>query len=140
MMKNTLKFSTRSILPMLALTGLMSGVVGLSFSNTATADTVAPSHSSTILAQHRRSSRIPRKILKRVLRNASRRLSVPHRRLRYKVTPKTFGNRCIFEFGQICTREYKPIKGWVVKVRSKNKSITYHVAKNGRYIADPRAK
>ncbi len=140
MMKKTLKFSTRSILPMLALTGLMSGVVGLSFSNTASAETIAQSVSPTVLPKPRHSSPLPRKILKRVLRNASRRLGVPKRRLRYKVTPKTFSNPCIFKFGQICTREYNPIHGWVVKVRSKNKSITYHVAKDGRYIADPKAK
>ncbi|MDJ0676194.1 MAG: hypothetical protein QNJ36_12550 [Calothrix sp. MO_167.B42] len=140
MMKNTIKFSTRSILPMLALTGLMSGVIGLNFNNTATAQTTAPSQSLTVLPKSRHSSASPRRIFRRVLRNASRRLGVPKRRLRYKVTPKTFGNPCIFEFGQICTREYNPIHGWVVKVRSKNKSIIYHVAKDGRYIADPKAK
>lgn len=127
MMKNTIKFSTRSILPMLALTGLMSGVVGLSFNNTATAQINAQSKSLTVLPKHKHSSPIPRMILRRVLRNASTQLGVPKRRLKYKVKPKTFANPCVFQFGQICTREYNPIHGWVVKVSSKHKSTIYHV-------------
>ncbi len=46
-MKSTLKYSVRSILPILILTSLVSGIGELSFSNRATAETVAPPTSTS---------------------------------------------------------------------------------------------
>ncbi|MDJ0616985.1 MAG: hypothetical protein QNJ63_09600 [Calothrix sp. MO_192.B10] len=138
MMKNTLKY--RSILPILALTGLLSGVVGFNLSSTASAQTIAPSPSPTLVPSRRHSHRLPRRIVRRLLRNASKRLGVHWKHLKYKATPRTFGNRCVFNFGEICPKIYQPIKGWVVKVGGKGKFITYHVAKNGKFVADPKAK
>ena len=82
---------------------------------------------------------LSRRIARRVIRDASRKLGVPRRHLIYKATPKTFSNPCVFNFGEICTREYRPISGWKVKVKGRGESITYHVANNGRYVADPNA-
>jgi hypothetical protein len=127
----------RSILPMLLFTGLLSVMTGFSFSNIASAETMtAP---PTVVPTATDSATLPRRIAKELLRDASQKLGVPSRQLRYEATPKTFGNECEFNFGEICTREYKPIKGWIVVVSGQEKSITYHVAKTGGFVADPKA-
>ncbi|MDJ0616987.1 MAG: hypothetical protein QNJ63_09610 [Calothrix sp. MO_192.B10] len=136
MMKYTLKYSVGGIVPLLILTGLMSGVAGFNFSNTATAESIVPPSTSI----PKPSSPLPKNIVKRLLKDASKRLGVPVRQLKLFAKPKIFPNYCVFNFGKICPRIYKPIKGWVVVVRGRGKSITYHVAKNGKFVADPKAK
>ncbi|NRB05970.1 MAG: hypothetical protein HRU34_00325 [Richelia sp.] len=133
-MKSTLKYSARSILAMQLVTGLLSGVAGFTSINSASAQRVIVNRA--IAPEYVYSAILPRRIARRVMRHTSGKLGVPRRYLIYKATPKTFSNPCVFYFGEICTREYRPISGWKVKVKGKGESITYHVANNGMYIAD----
>ncbi|MEH2151118.1 hypothetical protein [Nostoc sp.] len=56
-----------------------------------------------------------------------------------QTTPKTFGNLCKFNFGEVCTQQYDPVEGWEVIVKVKEESWTYHVNKsNSQIILDPK--
>ncbi|MDJ0799037.1 MAG: hypothetical protein QNJ51_19820 [Calothrix sp. MO_167.B12] len=136
MIKYTLKYSVSSIVPILALTGLMSGVAGFSLSNTATAQSIVPP--STPITTP--SSPLPINIVKILLKDASKRLGAPVKQLKIVATPKIFPNSCVFNFGEVCPDIYQPIKGWVVVVSGNGKSITYHVAESGKFAVDPKAK
>ncbi|GAB1539427.1 hypothetical protein NUACC21_20930 [Scytonema sp. NUACC21] len=83
---------------------------------------------------------LPKRIANAILRDASKRSNLQIRDLQItKVTSKTFGNPCIFKFGEVCTREFKPIEGWEVNVQVRNDSWTYHVDKSGSQIVlDPK--
>ncbi len=83
---------------------------------------------------------LPKRIANAILRDASKRSNLPIRDLQItQATPKTFSNPCIFKFGEVCTREFKPIQGWEVNVQVKNDSWTYHVDKSGSLVVlDPK--
>ncbi|KYC34990.1 hypothetical protein WA1_09595 [Scytonema hofmannii PCC 7110] len=83
---------------------------------------------------------LPKRIAITILRDASKRSNVPIRDLQItQATPKTFSNPCVFKFGEVCTREFKPIQGWEVNVQVKNDSWTYHVDKSGSLVVlDPK--
>jgi hypothetical protein len=74
-----------------------------------------------------------------VLRDAAQRSGLPNSRL--KITRSravTFGNLCMFNFGEICTKEYTPIKGWEIVVQVGAESWTYHLSQSGsRLMLDP---
>ncbi|MBD2489869.1 hypothetical protein [Aulosira sp. FACHB-615] len=85
------------------------------------------------------SYQLPRAIANNILQDASRRSGVSTSNLRItQATRKTFSNPCIFNFGEVCTREYNPIQGWEVVVRVERQSWTYHVDESGsRIVLDP---
>ncbi|MEH1834508.1 MAG: hypothetical protein V7L29_21150 [Nostoc sp.] len=136
--KSTLQLP-RGVVLTLALTSLLSCELGLTQSNSAAAvvNTNTTQLSQRLQAQ---SNNLPRAIANRILRDASKRSGVPRRELQItQVTLKTFANPCIFNFGEICTREYNPIEGWEVVVRVRQDSWTYHVNKSGSQIVlDPK--
>jgi hypothetical protein len=81
-------------------------------------------------------SGLPSRVQQAVLQNASERSGLPISNLRIsRATPKTFGNSCIFNFGEVCTREYRPIEGWEVIVQVRRQQWTYHVDRSGTQIA-----
>lgn len=86
------------------------------------------------------SNRLPKRIANAILSDASNRSGVSIAELQItQATPKTFANPCIFNFGEICTREYRPIKGWEVIVQVREQSWTYHVDISGSQIVlDPK--
>lgn len=83
---------------------------------------------------------LPPKLENAVLQDAARRSGLSMRDLQIaEVTPKTFGNPCEFEFGEVCTREYRPIQGWEVLVQVQSQLWRYHVNRSGSDIViDPR--
>jgi uncharacterized protein YcnI len=86
------------------------------------------------------SSQLPNKIEQAIIKDAAKRAGVKNSEVEItQVTPTTFGNPCIFKFNEICTKEYKPISGWIVVVKVKDQSWTYHVNKPGSQILlDPK--
>ncbi|MBE9208091.1 hypothetical protein IQ244_16470 [Nostoc sp. LEGE 06077] len=85
------------------------------------------------------SGQLPRAIANNILRDASRRSSVSTSNLRItQATRKTFSNPCVFNFGEVCTREYNPVQGWEVIVQVERQSWTYHSNESGSQIVlDP---
>ncbi|AFY43054.1 hypothetical protein [Nostoc sp. PCC 7107] len=85
------------------------------------------------------SGQLPRAIANNILRDAARRSGEDESDLRItQAERKTFGNPCEFNFGEVCTREYNPIRGWEVIVRVRRQTWTYHVDESGsRIVLDP---
>ena len=83
---------------------------------------------------------LPESISQALLRDASRVSGVKVSNLQItQVTSTNFSNSCIFKFGEVCTREYNPIPGWIVIVQVQKQSLTYHVNKSGSQILlDPK--
>ncbi|MGH8000157.1 MAG: hypothetical protein ACREPR_12165 [Brasilonema sp.] len=159
-LNKTLK-SSKGILLTLTLTSLLAsglGVVGnnpavasgeeeqiqSSYSSIQTSQTTNQnsSYSSIQISQttNQNSNVLPRRIENAILRDASKRSGVPSRELQIsQTTSKTFSNPCIFKFGEVCTREFNPIKGWEVVVQVQDNSWTYHVNESGSQIVlDPK--
>ncbi|MBD2136477.1 hypothetical protein H6F32_02490 [Anabaena sp. FACHB-1237] len=86
------------------------------------------------------SSQLPNRIEQAIIKDAAKRATVKSSQVKItQVTPTTFGNRCIFKFNDICTKEYNPISGWIVVVNVQDQSWTYHVNKPGSQILlDPK--
>ncbi|WP_193198762.1 hypothetical protein [Nostoc sp. MG11] len=134
---NTSNFSKNFVLT-LTLTSLLSCGFGLSANYAAE----AIPHAEQIQSQSpHRSNRLPRAVARAVLRDASKRSGQAIANLKItQFKSQTFGNPCIFNFGEICTREYNPIKGWQVIVRVQQQFWTYHVNQSGSQIVlDPKA-
>ncbi|MEH2310095.1 MAG: hypothetical protein V7K35_01385 [Nostoc sp.] len=136
--KSTLQLP-RGVVLTLALTSLLSCGLGLTQNNSAAAvvNTNTTQLSQRLQAQ---SNNLPRAIANRILRDAFKRSGVAKRELQItQVISKTFSNPCLFNFGEICTREYNPIEGWEVVVRVRQDLWTYHVDKSGKQIVlDPK--
>jgi len=83
---------------------------------------------------------LPKSISQAVLRDAARVSGVKVSNLQItQLTSTIFSNPCTFQFGEVCTREYNPIPGWIVIVQVKEQSWTYHVNKSGSQILlDPK--
>jgi len=83
---------------------------------------------------------LPQSISQAVLRDASRVSGLKISDLKItQVTSTSFSNPCIFQFGEVCTKEYNPIPGWTVIVQVKEQSWIYHVNKSGSQILlDPK--
>jgi uncharacterized protein YcnI len=83
---------------------------------------------------------LPSRVQNAVLRETAARSGLPVTSLQItQVTPRTFGNPCEFNFGEICTREYNPIEGWEVVVQGRGQSWVYHVDRSGSQIVlDPK--
>ncbi|BAZ86541.1 hypothetical protein [Dolichospermum compactum] len=83
---------------------------------------------------------LPQSISQTVLRNAARVSGLKISNLKItQVTSTSFSNPCIFQFGEVCTKEYNPIPGWIVILQVKEQSWIYHVNKSGSQILlDPK--
>jgi hypothetical protein len=83
---------------------------------------------------------LPKSISQAILRDASKRSGIKVSDLQItQVTSTNFSNPCAFKFGEVCTREYNPIPGWIVIVQVQKQSWTYHVNKSGSQILlDPK--
>jgi uncharacterized protein YcnI len=117
----------------LALTSLFTCGIGITNSNSAVA---VPQAAQVQPA----TNTLPKAIANAVLRDASRRsgAKIPNLQIS-QATATSFSNSCMFRFGEICTKEYKPIQGWVVAVNVKGQPWTYHVNKPGSQILlDPK--
>ncbi|BAY43496.1 hypothetical protein SAMD00079811_10760 [Scytonema sp. HK-05] len=159
-LNQTLK-SSKDVLLTLALTSLLYNGLGLGANNSTAAfasdEQIQSSYSSVEISQNtdqfssysriqisqntnQISNELPKRIANAILRDASKRSGVAIRELEIaQATPKTFGNPCEFKFGEVCTREYKPIKGWEVVVGVRDDSWTYHVNKSGsQIVVDPK--
>ncbi|MBW4563127.1 MAG: hypothetical protein KME32_18655 [Mojavia pulchra JT2-VF2] len=138
-MKSIRELSPQGVLLMLALTSILSYGIGITGKNTAVA---VPRAESTQLSQsaQNRPNRLPKSVARAILRDASKRSGVAIRNLEItQFSPKTFGNPCIFQFGEVCTREYNPIQGWEVVVNVQKETWTYHANKSGSQIVlDPK--
>lgn len=88
------------------------------------------------------SQNIPQVIADKILAAASAESGVAIPQLKItQVQSQTFSNPCRFNFGEICTQEYNPVKGWVVIVKVENQSWTYHVNQSSSQIVlDPQVK
>ncbi|KAF3883690.1 MULTISPECIES: hypothetical protein [Nostocales] len=130
-----------AVLTLLLTSLLFWGNVGHSTAN-ATAQQVSSDRKVAQLAQNtnQQSNVLPKRIANIILRDASKRSNIAIRNLQVtKATAKTFSNPCIFKFGEVCTREFKPVEGWEVNVQLKNDSWTYHVDKSGsQVVLDPK--
>ncbi|BAY21280.1 hypothetical protein NIES2100_10300 [Calothrix sp. NIES-2100] len=134
---NVARYFPQSVVLTLALTSLLYGM-GLTANNLATA---APIATKVQLAQNvQNSQRLPRAVARAILNDASQRSRVAIADLKItQATAKTFSNPCIFQFGEVCTREYRPIKGWEVIVQVKDQSWTYHSNQFGsQLVLDPK--
>ncbi|WP_242054838.1 hypothetical protein [Nostoc flagelliforme] len=83
---------------------------------------------------------LPKTISYAILTDASNRSGVAIADLTItKATPRTFGNSCVFGFGEVCIQIFDPIEGWEVIVKVKGQFWTYHVNKDGSQIVlDPK--
>ncbi|MFN7658904.1 MAG: hypothetical protein ACK5P3_12340, partial [Dolichospermum sp.] len=83
---------------------------------------------------------LPKSISQAILRDASKRSGIKVSDLQItQVTSTIFSNPCIFKFGEVCTREYNPIPGWVITVRLQKQSWIYHVNKSdSQILLDPK--
>jgi uncharacterized protein YcnI len=134
---------SKGVVLTLALTSLLSFSQGLTGNYRAEAAARGePIQLSQLLPDHfrNRSNGLPRRIANIIIRDAARRAGVPNGQVRIiEVRSQTFANPCIFNFGEVCTREYNPIKGWEVVVRVQNQYSTYHVDESGsRIVLDPK--
>ncbi|MEA5552641.1 hypothetical protein VB713_16990 [Anabaena cylindrica UHCC 0172] len=86
-----------------------------------------------------KAAQLPKDIADKVVSDASKRSGLPKNAIKItEATQKTFGNACEFNFGEVCTQQYDPVEGWIVIVKVKNQSWTYHVDKTGASIVlDP---
>ena len=87
-----------------------------------------------------KSATLPEEIQDAILQDASDRSGVAIADLQItQVTEKTFSNPCVFKFGEICTSEYNPVKGWEVVVQVQEQAWIYHVDQSGSQIVlDPK--
>ena len=83
--------------------------------------------------------KLPTNLATAVLEDAAKRFGLSSRMLRIEnASRKSFANSCIFEFGKFCTREFKPIDGWEVTLRVKERLVNYRVNQTGtRIVLDP---
>jgi uncharacterized protein YcnI len=52
---------------------------------------------------------------------------------------KTWGNPCMFNFGEICTKEYNPVTGWEVTVTAREQRLVYRTTPDGSKVLLDRA-
>ncbi|AFZ28154.1 hypothetical protein Cylst_6188 [Cylindrospermum stagnale PCC 7417] len=135
-MKSIIKLFPQTVVLTLALTSLLACGIGITSKNNAVA---VPSPEQLQLSQNSQNT-LPKAISRAVLRDAAKRSGVRIAALKItQVTSQTFSNPCLFNFGEICTKEYNPIQGWEVIVQVQDQSWTYHVNKSGSQIVlDPK--
>ena len=129
------RLSFKSIAPLaFALTNLMM----CSAVNAPAIAAELPNRSPLLLAQTPapREVPMPGAYLSAVLQDAYKRTNLPPATLRVnQVKSTTFGNPCVFNFGEVCTNEYNPVEGWDVLVQGNNQTWNYRVDKTGSKIA-----
>lgn len=81
-------------------------------------------------------TKLPNNLANIVLKDAAKRTNLPLNAVKISQgTEKTFGNNCIFNFGEVCTQQYDPVFGWEVIVNAQGKSWIYHIDKTGTKLA-----
>lgn len=80
------------------------------------------------------SRNLPKSVADAVLQTASQELGVSSDLRIVQAEQKTWANPCIFNFGEVCTREYKPITGWQVTVASRQQRLVYRTDKSGSQV------
>ncbi|BAY65071.1 hypothetical protein NIES22_51730 [Calothrix brevissima NIES-22] len=134
----TICYHPQNVIFSLALTSFICGI-GL-IDNYANA---APNVAHIQLAQtgQNNQNQLPKNVAKAILNDAVKRVNLPVSDLKItQATAKTFSNPCIFQFGEVCTREYRPIRGWEVIVQVKDQSWTYHANRSGSEVyLDPKS-
>ncbi|OBQ37033.1 MAG: hypothetical protein AN485_10215, partial [Anabaena sp. MDT14b] len=106
---------------LLIITSLLACDLGVT-ENTTSANAKNPQQSQL------NQNTLPQSISQKLLRDAARVSGVKISDLQItQVTSTNFSNPCNFQFGEVCTREYNPIPGWIVIVQVKEQSWTYHV-------------
>lgn len=137
-------YSPQPFVLALSIASLMSCGIGLNGMNPAMAasdpDSLIVPTSPLAQDSNRLGRPMPQRIERAILRDASQRSGVPVGQLRVvQVTPRTFSNPCLFNFGEVCTREYNPIAGWDVVVQVRSQAWVYHVDRSGTQIVlDPK--
>lgn len=91
-------------------------------------------------AQTRPVNTMPGAYIDAVIMDAARRAKVSPAAIKILSSqPKTFGNPCEFNFGEICTKEYRPIAGYEVMAQVQGKPWKYHVNQAGtQVVLDPK--
>jgi uncharacterized protein YcnI len=126
---------SKSIILTLTLTGLLTTTINITSNDTALS---LPNIERTKISQIN-TDILPRRIARKILRDASVRSGEKRKNLQIdQVNPNTFSNLCTFKFGEFCTKEYNPIQGWVVIVKVKGQSWTYHVNQSSQFVIDPK--
>ncbi|NET02017.1 MAG: hypothetical protein F6K61_15880 [Sphaerospermopsis sp. SIO1G1] len=85
-------------------------------------------------------SELPNRITAKILSDAYERTRLETVSIKVvRSVEKTFGNSCQFNFGEICTQQYDPIKGWEVVINVQRQFWTYHVDSSGsQLVLDPK--
>lgn len=85
-------------------------------------------------------STMPGAYIDAVIMDASRRANISPAEVRILQSKQmTFGNPCVFNFGEICTKEYNPIDGYEVWAQVRGQTWKYHVDRAGtRVVLDPK--
>ncbi len=83
---------------------------------------------------------MPIALQNQILTAAASRAGLPPTNIKItQATAKTFGNPCVFNFGEVCTFDYRPIEGWEVLVGVRGQTWTYHIDQTGSQIVrDPK--
>ncbi|PZV09708.1 MAG: hypothetical protein DCF22_18085 [Leptolyngbya sp.] len=128
------RLSLKSIVPLtLAVTNLMM----CSAANAPAIAAELPNPSPVPLAQTAAPLEIsmPGAFISTVLQDAYKRTNLPPATLKVsQAKAATFSNPCIFNFGEVCTKEYNPVTGWDVLVQGNNQTWNYRVDKTGSKI------
>ncbi|MBM0744047.1 hypothetical protein JOY44_20890 [Phormidium sp. CLA17] len=129
-----------SLLPFKSIVPLGLAVTNLMMCSAANAPAIAAelSNRSIILAQTTTVREVPMlgTLINTVLQDAYQRTNLPPATLKVsQAKAMTFGNPCIFNFGEICTKEYNPVEGWDVVLQGNNQTLNYRVDKTGSKIA-----
>jgi uncharacterized protein YcnI len=84
---------------------------------------------------------LPSAVRNAVLRDAARWTGSTINDIRIEAAePKTWGNNCVFGFGNVCPMNYQPVEGWEVRVSSGLLNWVYHTNQNGtQLLMDQRA-
>jgi len=122
-----LSFSFHSLISIIALTSLLTCGLGLTSIN----------HDLAVhnQAQVQPDKKLPSAIAQAILNHAVQHSGAKSPQVKIaKSRSKRFSNRCFFNFGEVCTENYDPIDGWIVDVKVKEQSWTYHVYQSGSKI------
>jgi uncharacterized protein YcnI len=127
------RLSLKSIVPLMAVTNLMIA----SAANTPAIAAELPNLGTVPLAQTAttRDVPMPSAFISAVLQDAYKRINLPPATLKVtQAKATTFSNPCVFNFGEVCTKEYNPVTGWEVLVQGNNQTWNYRVDKTGSKI------
>lgn len=134
MAKSSRNVFSKQVLLHVAGTALMVSGAAMTWNEAAIAQ-VSPVNPAATQA----ANQLPADVARRVVQAAAQRSRVATNQIQIsRVTERTFGNACIFDFGNRCTTLNEPIAGWEVMVSVKGQPWRYHVDRSGVQLAlDP---